>query len=296
MACPQGPCLARRCVGLQLLVLLATEASGLSSSRFTQPAPPFLARRIPLAGSAMRRPAVAVERRCCASMAARASASERRLGMLELLEYLWPRRGGYRHKARVVAALLLLLIAKLYVVRVPFVFKAAVDALSAPAGSKALGAAGYMLVYGLSRAVYTLLQVAARRTAPRTAATAPLRSHHTQRGTPSRSDHDTASELPRFAKEARQPSWRRRQPPSARRKASPKMHSPGRELTRRATVASELEHARRTFDSLARVTAAAHPSAHRRGATWCSRRWGRVRSAVSCVTPLATCRRSTRDG
>jgi len=91
-------------------------------------------------------------------MAARASASERRVGTLELLEYLWPRRGGYGHKARVVVALLMLLAAKLYVVRVPFIFKAAMDAMSAPAGSKALGAAGYMLIYGLSRAVYTLLQ------------------------------------------------------------------------------------------------------------------------------------------
>ena len=91
--------------------------------------------------------------------------------MRELFGYLWPSKGAYRAKLQIVAALLLLLVAKLYVVRVPFIFKVAVDALSAPAASGP-GAVGCMLLYGLSRALYTLLQATRRTARPIEASTA----------------------------------------------------------------------------------------------------------------------------
>ena len=81
------------------------------------------------------------------------------MGTRELLEYLWPKRGAYRSKASIILALILLLVAKLYIVRVPFIFKAAVDSLSSSTVTS-FGAARYFLLYGLSRGVYTLLQEA----------------------------------------------------------------------------------------------------------------------------------------
>ncbi|KAL1499436.1 hypothetical protein AB1Y20_011641 [Prymnesium parvum] len=92
------------------------------------------------------------------AMASRPARSERQ-GLLdsELLQYLWPRQGALGAKLRIVIALLLLLVAKMYVVRVPFIFKAALDSLASPTASR-LDAAGFMVLYGLSRAIYTLLQ------------------------------------------------------------------------------------------------------------------------------------------
>ena len=82
----------------------------------------------------------------------------RKIGARELWAYLWPLQGQHRAKLRTVgAALLLLLLAKMWVVRIPFVFKAAVDSLS-PSATTGVSAAACMLFYGLSRALYTLLQ------------------------------------------------------------------------------------------------------------------------------------------
>ena len=60
-------------------------------------------------------------------------------------------------KARVAGALLMLIAAKIFVVRVPFFFKRAVDALAGTAPQPAVAAA-WMVAYGLARATYTLLQ------------------------------------------------------------------------------------------------------------------------------------------
>ena len=81
----------------------------------------------------------------------------------------WPARDGHVAKLRVVGALALLLVAKLFVVRVPFIFKRCIDALTAPATAAANSASvsarvlvpvAWMVTYGLSRALYTLLQEA----------------------------------------------------------------------------------------------------------------------------------------
>lgn len=90
-------------------------------------------------------------------------------GVRKLLGYLWPARDGHVAKLRVVGALALLLVAKLFVVRVPFIFKRCIDALTAPATAAANSASvsarvlvpvAWMVTYGLSRALYTLLQEA----------------------------------------------------------------------------------------------------------------------------------------
>ena len=86
----------------------------------------------------------------------------RSFGPRRLLGYLWPERGAgsLKAKLRVVASLVLLLLAKLFVVRLPFIFKRCVDSLSASGGTALVAPAGWMLFYGFSRAVYTLLQEA----------------------------------------------------------------------------------------------------------------------------------------
>jgi ATP-binding cassette, subfamily B, heavy metal transporter len=84
-------------------------------------------------------------------------AGTREFGARELLSYLWPASGATRSKLRVVGALALLLAAKLFIVRVPFIFKRCIDSLSSPAASP-LAPVGWMLVYSFSRAIYTLLQ------------------------------------------------------------------------------------------------------------------------------------------
>ncbi len=78
-------------------------------------------------------------------------------GLPQLLRYLWPREGAWVAKARVAGALLMLIAAKIFVVRVPFFFKRAVDALAGTAPQPAVAAA-WMVAYGLARATYTLLQ------------------------------------------------------------------------------------------------------------------------------------------
>ena len=79
-------------------------------------------------------------------------------GPAQLLGYLWPAgTGANLAKLRVVAALVLLVIAKVFVVRVPLLFKKCVDSLS---GGDLLRPAVWMLLYAFSRAMYTLLQEA----------------------------------------------------------------------------------------------------------------------------------------
>ena len=72
-----------------------------------------------------------------------------------VLPYLWP-QGQAWVKIRVVAALLLLLTAKVISVGTPWLYKAAVDGLASEGGSDptwlmALGAAGLVVAYGLAR-------------------------------------------------------------------------------------------------------------------------------------------------
>lgn len=94
-----------------------------------------------------------------AAVTASPAEPERPVGVRELLQYLWPKQGALGAKARVTAALGLILASKLFVTRVPFIFKRGVDALALPATSISVpSAAAYMVMYGLSRAVYTLLQ------------------------------------------------------------------------------------------------------------------------------------------
>ncbi len=68
--------------------------------------------------------------------------------------YLWPPGQGWV-KRRVVAALLLLLVAKIVSVTTPFFYKAAVDALSGESRDEAtlllIGAAGLTVAYGMAR-------------------------------------------------------------------------------------------------------------------------------------------------
>ena len=102
-------------------------------------------------------------------------------GFRRLLGYLWPDatdappmgggvrvwKGAFplearipyaaRAKLRVLGALTLLLLAKLFVVRIPFIFKRCIDSISAP-GTDLLVPAAWMVSYGFSRAAYTLLQ------------------------------------------------------------------------------------------------------------------------------------------
>ncbi len=70
--------------------------------------------------------------------------------------YLWP-DGDRIVKLRVVAALSMLVVAKVIAVITPFFYKAAVDALApatiTPAWALGLGAVGLTVVYGLSRAI-----------------------------------------------------------------------------------------------------------------------------------------------
>ena len=81
----------------------------------------------------------------------------RNFGSAHLLGYLWPATGATSAKLRVLGALTLLLAAKLFIVRVPFVFKRCIDSLSSSTTSL-VTPGGWMLSYALSRAVYTLLQ------------------------------------------------------------------------------------------------------------------------------------------
>jgi len=91
--------------------------------------------------------------RCCeASLPA---LDTHRVDIRFILGYLWPHGGKALARLRVLASLVLLIAAKLYVVRVPFLFKHAIDSLGrAPLRN----AAGWLFAYGFSRSVYTLLQ------------------------------------------------------------------------------------------------------------------------------------------
>jgi len=82
-------------------------------------------------------------------------ATERRIDIRFILAYLWPRGGELMARLRVLASMILLVAAKLFVVRVPFIFKNAIDALAA---GPARNAVAWMFAYGLSRTAYTLLQ------------------------------------------------------------------------------------------------------------------------------------------
>ena len=91
-----------------------------------------------------------------------APTTESPFGSRHLLGYLWPQHGAHVAKLRVLAALMLLLCAKLFIVRVPFIFKRCIDSLSVVDGTVPSLAApmAWMLVYGFSRAMYTILQEA----------------------------------------------------------------------------------------------------------------------------------------
>jgi ABC-type transport system involved in Fe-S cluster assembly fused permease/ATPase subunit len=74
--------------------------------------------------------------------------------LARVLPYLWPAGQGWV-KRRVVAALLMLLLAKLVSAATPYLYKLAVDALAGPAPEPAmmlgLGAVGLTVAYGLAR-------------------------------------------------------------------------------------------------------------------------------------------------
>ncbi len=77
--------------------------------------------------------------------------------MARVLPYLWPKEPGKAWvKRRVVAALLMLVAAKAVSIVTPYIYKLAVDSLSAgtgsdPAAMLALGAVGLVVAYGLAR-------------------------------------------------------------------------------------------------------------------------------------------------
>ena len=96
-------------------------------------------------------------RAAIANVPAESAITKRPFGARRLLNYLWSDHGGVCAKLRLIGALLLLLIAKVFVVRVPLLFKRCLDALTDP-GASVLAPASWMILYGLSRAVYTLLQ------------------------------------------------------------------------------------------------------------------------------------------
>ena len=83
----------------------------------------------------------------------------REFGVRRLLGYLWPDSGagGFRAKLRVCGAIALLLVAKLFIVRVPFIFKRCIDCLTEP-GSGLLAPALWMVTYSVARSFYTMLQ------------------------------------------------------------------------------------------------------------------------------------------
>lgn len=93
-------------------------------------------------------------------------------GPQQLLSYLWPKHGRATAKASLVGALLLLVAAKLFVVRLPLVFKRCIDGL---AGGQLLQPAVWLAMYALSRAAYTLMQEA------RYALFAPVQQHAVRR-------------------------------------------------------------------------------------------------------------------
>lgn len=79
--------------------------------------------------------------------------SERRSARRVLIRtapYLWPKGAPWAQR-RVVAALLLLLVAKLIAVGTPLLYKAAVDTLGGEVPELALGAVGLTVAYGLAR-------------------------------------------------------------------------------------------------------------------------------------------------
>jgi hypothetical protein len=83
--------------------------------------------------------------------------SERRVGLGFILSYLWPEGAVWRARVRVAASLALLVIGKLFIVRVPFLFKRAIDSVSNVGVDLRTGVA-WMVAYGVSRAVYSILQ------------------------------------------------------------------------------------------------------------------------------------------
>ena len=92
----------------------------------------------------------------------RAEASGRQT-ILRVLPYLWP-AGEPWVKRRVVAALAMLIAAKVIAVSTPFFYKAAVDALAGPAPDGAtllmLGAVGLTVAYGMARLMTVAFQEA----------------------------------------------------------------------------------------------------------------------------------------
>ena len=133
----------------------ATTNTPLHSSRLDNPA---LRTRLNYSPT-LQQPAASTS---TAAAAAAPRSETQQFGARRLIGYLWPEHGAgsFRAKLRVVGALVLLLAAKLFIVRVPFVFKRCIDSMTAPGGASALAPVGWMVAYGLSRAVYTLLQEA----------------------------------------------------------------------------------------------------------------------------------------
>ena len=77
---------------------------------------------------------------------------ERRVGVAFVMGYLWPERGVRTARLRVLASLALLVVAKVFIVRVPFMFKRAIDAVVDGAVPRSTGVV-LMFAYGVSRAV-----------------------------------------------------------------------------------------------------------------------------------------------
>ena len=77
---------------------------------------------------------------------------ERRVGVAFVMGYLWPERGVRTARLRVLASLALLVVAKVFIVRVPFMFKRAIDAVVDGAVPRSTSV-GLMFAYGVSRAV-----------------------------------------------------------------------------------------------------------------------------------------------
>jgi ABC-type transport system involved in Fe-S cluster assembly fused permease/ATPase subunit len=73
-----------------------------------------------------------------------------------LLPYLWP-RGSWNLRARVVIAVLLIAAAKATTVYVPLLYKHAVDALSHPAAAAVAVPVGFVVAYGVARALQAAL-------------------------------------------------------------------------------------------------------------------------------------------
>ncbi len=141
-------------LGLSLLATSVTHASWVGTTAVARGSalPPIDGLRFTAAAS---RPAIHRQRHIAPTAQQDAVEPDRSFGPRRLFGYLWPESGAVTAKLRVLGALALLLAAKIFVVRVPFLFKRCIDSLSK---GSTLAPVGWMIAYGFARAVYTLLQ------------------------------------------------------------------------------------------------------------------------------------------